>query len=391
MTANPSIYEQLQQRIATGDVADAIEQLLAHLWHEKRLDEWFEARLMQARIRLGLPLDETTALDDLPEPERSDMEDVYLEACRKVGLAWLEAGDVRRGWTYMQPVGDRAAVAERLARIDPDEEHLDSLIEVALYGGAAPRLGIDLVLEHYGICNAITICQSTMHAWSTEDQARVAERLVEHLHGELLENVQADLRQRGEAEPGSDLRRIVESHPELLADRNYHVDVSHLASVVRMAEVIEDRTALARAADLCSYGRRLDSLYHYAGEEPFADTYTAYELFFRALLGESVDQAIGYFADKAKQFAPAEHGPVAAEVYVSLLSRLGRYQEALDAAIRFDVRGRRGAGRHVPSLLWLASRSGQFAPMLEACRQRDDLLGFAAALIQQQRGASDEP
>jgi len=380
MPDEAGIFKRLEACVAAADVETALGELAAYLREARRYDELFEVRLMESRRRLNLPIDETTRLEDLPEPQRSQMEEAYLDACREVGFAWLEAGNIKRGWTFLQPLGEPAAVAERLARIDPDEENLEPLIEVALYGGVCPALGIDLVLSHYGICNAITICQSTMHVWSPADRRAVAERLIRHLHAELSENVRADVARRFESSIEGTLAEIIDRTPRLCDDRNYHIDASHLASVVRMAEVIEEPEVLQLVVELCAYGARLDPMYHYAGDEPFADTYEAYGLFYGALLGRQVEEAIDYFRRKTVQLEDPER-LAAVAVLVTLLSRLDRYSEALDAAVAGGMPVRSAAGQAVPSLLWLANRCGRYEPMLEHCRQRDDLVGFLAALV----------
>lgn len=387
MTTTDTIYDELCQLVATETVEAALDRLVEHLGRHKRWDDRFEARLLQSRLRLGLSLTESTSLDELPEPRRGEMEDAYLDACREAGLAWLEAGDLRRGWTYMQPVGDKPAVAQWLARIEPDEEHLDTLIQISVEGGVCPALGMGLVLEHYGTCNAITLFQNTAATWSRLDQTEVAACLVRHVHAELLENVKADIVAReGHAPQGTFVQWIAKRN-ELFAEQNYHLDASHLAAVVRFARLFEQPRDLRLAFDLTEYGRRLDPLYQFAGEEPFADTFADHGLFFQALLGDAVDAATEAFGRKARELSVEQHGTAAIEAYVTLLARLGRYDDAIEAAITLFPRGA-GPAASAPSLLWLASHSGHFEAMLESCRQRDDVVGFVAGLVEEKHSAN---
>jgi hypothetical protein len=169
----------------------------------------------------------------------------------------------------------------------------------------------------------------------------------------------------------------------LMDDNNYHIDTSHLAAVVRFALVIDDPADLRLAADLTEYGRRLSSMYQFAGQEPFTDTYPTHALFFRALLGEQVEEAVAYFRERAEQLAETEQGAAPAEIYVGLLARLGRYSEALDASASLLSNVR--VSGFAPSLLELSQRTGDYRRLLEVSRERGDMVTFAMALAEQQR------
>jgi hypothetical protein len=111
------------------------------------------------------------------------------------------------------------------------------------------------------------------------------------------------------------------------------------------------------------------------------EAYPSYALFFRALLGEDVDRAIAHFEGRARALAGADSGQAAAEVYVGLLSRLGRHTEALAAAVELHS-GEKSPLAFAPPMIELARRAGDFQSLLRACRRRGDLLGFGAALVE---------
>ena len=113
------------------------------------------------------------------------------------------------------------------------------------------------------------------------------------------------------------------------------------------------------------------------------ETYPTHALFFHALLGEQVDEALDYFRGRAEALADSDAGASAAEVYVALLARVGRLNEAFEAAARF-LSGARTTG-FAPTLLDLAQRSGNYARLVEISRQRGDLLGFVMGLAEQRR------
>lgn len=377
-------FDQLQTTLQQEGIPAMLDRLADRLREEKKYHELFDARLLAGRHRLGLPVILTSTLDELPEPQRTQVEDSYLDACREVGNLLLADGRVREAWMYLRPIGDREAVAAALEKIEPDDERLEQLIEVALHEGVHPELGFRLVLEHYGTCNAITMFDGMMHERPRSQQQGVVRLLVRHLHNELSANIRADIERRegaGKAPPAASLEELLTARPELVADDNYHIDTSHLGATVRFARLAEDAETLRLALDLTEYGRRLSPQYQYPAEEPFRDAFTAHGHFFRAQLGEGVDEALAYFRDKAEALPLAEHGPGPAETYIALLARLKRYEEAIDASLSLLPPGT-ATSRFAPSLLELSCLAGQYERLLATSRERGDLLGFAAGLVQ---------
>lgn len=375
-------FDELDAELAAHGIEATFEKLADRLRAEGQYHDLFDVRLMQARYRHGLPVIATQTLDELSEPVRSRMEEAYLAACRETGYLLLNAGQVREAWMYLRPLGERAEVAAALRRVPADEKNYDQIIEVALHEGVCPRLGFELVLAHYGTCNAISLFEAHMHHRSREDKRAVAGLLVRHVHGELLANVRADItRRQGRAPEEGTLAALVADRDWLFADGNYHIDTSHLAAVVRFALLLEDPQELAVALDLTEYGRRLDPQYQYPGVEPFVDTYPAHALFFKALLGQEAEQSVAYFRERAESLAGTDVGTGAAEVYIALLARMGRYAEAMEASAHLIPPGTRTAG-FAPSLLELARHAGRYDRLKQICRGRGDVLGFVAGLVE---------
>ena len=378
-----SIFSELESLAARGELAPLVERVAAQLRDERRYHELFDARLLVGRQRLGLPAILTSTLDELPEPQRSQVEDVYLEACREVGQLLLAEGRVREAWMYLRPVGDREPVAEALERIESNAENVEQLIEVALHEGVHPALGFRLVLEHYGTCNAVSMFDGLMHERPRAQQREVVALLVRHLHRELAANLRADVARREGSSPdeAQSIRDLVAKRPELFDEANYHIDTSHLSAVLRFARLTDEREVLRLAADLVEYGRRLSESYQYPSEEPFRETYPAHGLFFGAQLGRDVEEAVAYFRERAETLKVEEVGSGPAEVYITLLSRLGRWDEAIEASLRLLPPGTPTA-RFAPSLFELSRLAGRYESLIESSRQRGDLLGFAAGLLQ---------
>ncbi len=376
------IFDELEKTVSRQSMEAATARAAEHLRSSEHYHELFDLRLLDARLRLGLPAVLTKSLDDLKDPLRTQMEEEYLKACREVGFLFLNDARVREAWMYLRPLGEQAEVAAALESLTPDEESTEQIIEVALHEGVNPRLGFELVLNNYGVCNAISMFDAQMHSRPLKDRQQVAGLLVRYLHAELFRSLSEEItRKQGKPPQETTVEGLVADRDWLMDENNYHIDTSHLNAVVRFALVIEDPADLRLAVDLTEYGRRLSSLFQYAGQEPFTDSYPAHGLFFRALLGERVEDAVAYFRERAESLAGEPQGPAAAEVYVGLLARLGRNREALDASARLLSNVR--VSGFAPSLLELSQRVGDFSRLLEISRERQDLVSFAMGLAEQ--------
>ncbi|MEX0676705.1 MAG: hypothetical protein WD063_06490 [Pirellulales bacterium] len=380
-----SRFDELEKRLCHEGADAVFDKLAAELASEKKFHELFDALLMRSRHRLGLPMILTRSLDELEEPLRTQVEDAYLAACREVGTLLLGEGRLREAWMYLRPVGDKKLVADALAKIVPNDENVQDLIEIGLHEGVAPALGYELVLKNYGTCNAITTFEGAVLGRPKADQQIAAGLLLKHLHAELVANVRADIaRQEGSEPKETTLRELVADRDWLFAENNYHTDTTHLAATVRFARLIEDPALVEVAYDLTEYGRRLSRQFQFAGEEPFVDVYPSHGLFFAAQLGRQVDLALEHFRTRAKMADVNEHGAGAAEVYVALLARLKRYGEAIHATIELIPAGTRTSG-FAPNLLELSRLAGDYQPLMNVCRQRGDLVSFTAGLMERQK------
>jgi hypothetical protein len=379
MSATP--FDELEVDFKSGGAEAALERLATRFRDEADFHGLFDTRLMQARQRLGLPIILTTPLEDLAEPLRSQVENAYLAACRESGWLLWNAGRFREAWMYLRPLGENSAVAAALNQIEPTEENLAALIEIALQEGVSPARGFELVLRHYGTCNAITTFDSEMGRHSRSQQVTAAALLVRQLHADLAANLRTDIARRENSAPETaSIPELVSGRDWLFADNSYHVDTSHLSATVRIARIIEDADVLQLAWELTEYGRRLAATFQLRGDEPFEDVYPSHGLFFAAQLGRQVDEAVAFFRGQAEKANLDEDGTAAAEVYVALLIRLRRLDEALDEHIRLMPAGVRTTG-FAPTVLELARLARNYDRLLAVCRDRNDLLGFAAGLL----------
>ncbi len=358
-----------------------LEQVARSLVGQGELHRLFDLRLMQQRRRLGLALDRRTAIDDVEEPLRSQLEAAYVAACREVGELLLDAGRLREAWVYLRPAGDKLSVRTRLARLTPDEQRLDELIELALFEGVDPERGYAWLLGRQGTCNAITTLGGMEAQLGVADLRACAAVLVRHVYGELRGNLRGHLERIKPGTP-SDLSvaELIERYPELTAGGNYHLDASHLASTMRYARLATEPALVNLALEMADYGLGLPEDLQYPGEPPFEEVYRAHRLLLLATLGREVDAALEYFGQRARAEPGDSEGTTAVETYLILLVRTGRAAEALQAYAELVPR-QRELSPHAPTLLELAAESGAWDRYEEICRERGDMLGFAAGLL----------
>jgi len=377
-----SPFDHLQSTLASHGPGAALDEAANLLRQQKKFHELFETLKMKLRRQLGLPLLAGESSDGLSDEQRTKLEDGLIGACREVGAALLSDGKIREGWMYLRPVGDKGEAAKLLSQIEPTDDNYEDLIEICLHEGIDIGRGYGLVLERFGTCNAITTFDSSLARRPRADQAPAAKLLLEQVHADLVASVTADIsRQEGKSPREKTLRELVHDRDWLFQDNSYHLDTTHLAATVRIARALTDQDDLRLALDLTEYGRRLSQQFQYPGDEPFADMYPANALYFQALLGEKTDEALAYFKAKAEMLDPQHHGYAAIETYIDLLARLGQSEQALAAAMQFGLGSIQSLG-NAPPLVELAHRSGDYNTLLTHCREKDDLLGFTAALVQ---------
>ncbi len=374
-------FDTLKSEFAAHGADAVLSRVVDQLRAEKKYHELFEALKMQVRRKLGMPIATAEGADSLSEAKRNELEEGLIAACREVGTLLLKEGKVREGWMYLRPVGDKAEAAKLLAEVVPGEDNTEELIEVTLHEGIDIGRGFGLVLESYGTCSSITTYDSSLARRPRKEQEPAAKLLLHRLHTDLVGSVKVDIaRQEGSQPKEKTLKELIADRDWLFQENSYHIDTTHLASTTRIARNCSDPADLRLALDLTEYGKHLSTQFQYQGDEPFAETYPSHSLYFQALLGENVEEALAYFKNKAEMLDPQYHTMIASETYVDLLARIGRYKEAVAAAIALSKPGIQPVGI-APSLLELADKAKDYSAVLEYCQGRNDTLGYAAALV----------
>ncbi len=368
------LFAQLDQAHTSGGSEAVLQSLAQHCLDTRNYPLLFEVRLMQSRLRLGLPLIHSGSRDDLPAAAQRPYEEAFLAAARETGQGFLDSGEIGRAWPYFRAIGDPAPVAAVIESYEPGEDRkdLDAVIQIALMEAVNPVKGFHLILQNHGICRAITsFGQYPVRQGRTE----CARLLIYTLHAELIENLKRAIAQQEEREPETaDLASLLRDRDWLFGEYSYHVDTSHLVSVLQISLDLEDAPSLHKALDLALYGQHLASTFQHRGDPPFEDVYTDHTIFLRGLLGIDAEAAVAHFRAKAQANDPEMHGPGPGQVLVALLGRLGRHGEAVDASLEF-----------LPSstaTFELCQASGDFDRLKELGHQRGDPLAYVAGLIQ---------
>ena len=378
MSTSTDPFVQLNDQ--ASDPQGMLATLVKVYRHQQMPHELFEARKMQIRARLGLSVLPDDGSKQPAEDVERQLEHGLLDACREVGAMLLRAGRVRDGWTYFRPTGDTQAAAGLIRQIAVTDDNSDEIISVCLHEGVDIEYGYGLLLERMGTCNSITTFDQVLANRHYRDQRLAAALLLDHVYRELAGSLAIDIERREGTMPTStSIAELIQERPQLFEGGAYHLDTTHLSATIRICRVLEQAEQIERINHLIAYGRKLNPQYQYPGEEPFSDFYQANALFFGALQQRGVDQALRYFRDKATQLDALEHGTQPIEVYVDLLDRLGKHDQALAAAIELipaDV----PAPRVAPLLLELAQKASSYQPVLDFARRRGDLLLYAAAL-----------
>src|SRR5688572_10096617 len=130
-----SEFDQLEATISSRGPTAALDEAAALLRKQKKHHELFEVLTMRLRLQMALSLLAGDSTEGLSEEQRLKLEDGLLGACREVGAALLAEGQIREGWMYLRPVGDKAAAARLLSKIEATDENQEDLIDICLHEG----------------------------------------------------------------------------------------------------------------------------------------------------------------------------------------------------------------------------------------------------------------
>jgi hypothetical protein len=372
-----SVFERIEERFRSQGPEAVFDAGVDYAREQRDHGLLFGMRAMQARHRLGLALIDTGPVPRLPSDQQAVYEGALREAAREAGNLLLTGGDIVVAWPYFKAIGDYGPVAAAIESVN-EGENLDGVIEIAFQEGVNPRKGFELLIQHHGICSAITWFGSIRNSGSRQQCLNL---LVEALYREVQKALRETIAATECAPPAAaSVAELMAGRPWLFDGMRYYVDSTHVASILGFARELEDPPALRMAVELADYGEALNPMFHYRGEPPFDDPYVDGGIYLRAILGDEVETAITHFRGKAvtKSVIPGDTTP--AEVLIDLLVRLNRYEEAIQASLEYlPVSTVSPDG--CPSISQLCQMAADYPKLRELSQQRGDLLGYAAGLI----------
>lgn len=370
-------FAQLEQQMRANGPAQAFDFLIAHYREQKEYGRMFEARLTRERHALGLPLIPVGPPELDGEALRA-YEAAMAAAARETADLYLAENQIQQAWPFCRALGDTTALRDAIERTPPESGD-DALIEIALGERLHPAKGFEMLLAKHGICRAITLFDQYPDPATREESLALLART---LHGELIANLRSAIERYEGAAP--DARTI----PELIANRDwlfgeycYHVDVSHLMSLVRLSADSTRPETIALGLDFAEYGSQLHSSLRHRSDPPFDDFYPDYAVYLRALLGREVDEAIAHFRRKVDSYDYEQIGNYPVQVLVRMLLTFGRPKVALEVFDQYLI-DTNPAYLNCPPLEQLCQLAGDFDRLKQLAEADDDLLRYAAALVQ---------
>jgi hypothetical protein len=376
-----AVYDRLRTALTARGAAAAVDELIAQLRTAEDFHGLFYALLMKKRIELGVSPFPTGPANELPADAHEAYEDAIRAAGRHVGGLLLERKQYAKAWSYYRMLGEPEPVRDALDAFTPGpDDDVYPVIEIAWQNGLLPKKGFDLVLDRHGICSAITMVSGSDLAANADLREYCVTKLAAALRAQLADRLRNDLAGRGvAAPPDATVPELVELDPALFADDAYHIDTSHLSSVVQMCTNLPPGDGVRFARELCAYGRKLAPNLRGHNDAPFEDNYDDFLAYLDVIAGIRVEEGLKRFEAKAAR--EAEVGATyAAQVYVNLLLKADRSADALVAAKRFLL-AEDDRNLICPGVNELARRAGDFAALAEAAKARRDPVGFLAGLI----------
>ena len=377
-------FAKLEEQQQNSGAEAAIEALIEGLRANQDYSQLFEALMLQKRFQLQLPLSRPATLDDVPDALQDEFRDAFVAAAREIGQLFLDAGQLPQAWPYFRTIGEYGPVAQAIEELTPKAEYdeaQEEIMQIALYESAHPVKGLELLLHSHGTCNTITALDQQMQQMDPKQRADAAALIVDHLYDELAQTLRHEVEQRmAVVPPNSSIRELIAGRDWLFTEGNYHIDVSHLSSVVRFARSLP-KTApqLAKAIELAEYGARLDAQFQYPGEPPFEDAYESHQHYFKAQSADDGEASVQYFRDKLQAEPDHQDRQMIAYVLVDLLLRRKDCDEALELAEEFLKDVDEQVGFSFPDL---CREVGRLDVLCRVTREQGDLVGFTAALVE---------
>jgi hypothetical protein len=208
-----AIFSELQTQLRTGGAAAVFDLLIATLRERKEYHKLFDALCLKKKLELGAPLIKPTSFEDVPSEKHDEFEAAYVAAAREVGHLLLADKKLSQSFVYFHAIRETKPVRDAIdaAPIPTvSNEQSEELIDLALYKMVHPAKGIKVLLKTHGTCSTITSLDQAFINLSPEQRSDCAALIVRNVHGDLLQSVERDVKQRIPfAEPAKTLREWI--------------------------------------------------------------------------------------------------------------------------------------------------------------------------------------
>jgi len=369
-------FEALGPMLESEDPASSLDYLIGRFREAKDYHLMFEAMLMKKRLELDLPLIQAPNLAALPPDLQAKYQQFLVEAAQETGELLLAKGDIPKAWPYLRATGDVQRVAAAIERVEPGE-NVEAIIEIAFMQGVHPAKGLELVIEKFGICRALTYFGGS---GGEKDRSQCIGVLARSIYSELAASLDNAIEEREGHKTGlTSITGLIEGRDWLFGEYSSYIDPSHLVSMLQYSPEVSDAETLRQFHDLCEYGKRLSAHFQFPGRPPFENPFVDYDHFVQALRGIDVDDHIAHFRKKVMETQTAGNWP--AQILVNLLVRVDRYREALEISLEY-LPGARASEIACPTAQQLCELAGDFDRLAELARERGDVLTYVAAHLE---------
>jgi hypothetical protein len=194
-----NLFGQLQDQLHAGGASAVFDRLAASLREQREYHKLFDALCLKKKYELGAPLNRPTSFDDVPAARRDEFESAYVAAAREVGQLLLADKKLSQSFVYFHALRETQPIRDAIEAVPmPREsnEESEELIDLAFYKLIHPVKGMQIMLKTHGTCSTITALDQGFMNLSPEQRSACAALLVRTLHGDLLQSVQREVKQR---------------------------------------------------------------------------------------------------------------------------------------------------------------------------------------------------
>ena len=336
-----TLFEEIQRTLDAEGPAAAIRSLCAKLREKKDYASLFYALLMQKRQQLGVI------------PSRRDRLPIAGKHARRLrgshpsgrptGRQSVSAGGpAPQAWAYFRMLNEPEPVRRPWRRISRKRTRTAIAGADRVLRGRASAQGFRLdsqslrpVQRHHDAGQSGTAASAGVRQYCIGAGPRPVRRAARPAR----RRDRAPRRQSRPTRRPTNVRELIAGRDWLFADDFYHIDISHLSSVVQMSMHLTPCAELEMARELCEYGQICP-----AASSIRAIRRSRTSIAHRHLSGDPGRRqcrgGAGLFPRQAEQADPETVGTYPAQVLVNLLLRLERASRGAGGGAEVSGHGR---------------------------------------------------